>query len=240
MTDLNKHVGPSGDTHQSGEGRLTIILRHAFRLALIIAIAYGVHELMDWIIARAEALGPSIGATMMLGVIALMLLAYAVLIAVPFVPGIEIGLSLIIICGSEVALYVYVATVAGLLLAYSVGRYMPYRSLMRLFSDLGLKRAASLLETIGPLDQAERLEVMRDGLPTWARKLFVDWRHLSLALLLNLPGNVVLGGGGGICCVAGISRLFSNKGVFLTITLAVLPVPLLVWIFGVEFTTWFR
>ncbi len=214
--------------------------RHVLRLAVILLIAYCVHLLMDWVLTRAEAMGPSIGATMMMGVVVAVLLAYAVLIAVPFVPGIEIGISLMVIRGADVAPYVYLATVAGLLIAYFAGRFLPYDWLKRLFSDLGLRRAAQLLERTGPLSKEERLGVLRDGLPRWARALIVDWRHCSLMILLNLPGNVLLGGGGGICFVAGLSRIFSTRGAVLSIALAVLPVPLLVWIFGVELTTWFR
>lgn len=34
-------------------------------------------------------------------------------------------------------------------------------------------------------------------------------RYVALAVLLNIPGNVVIGGGGGIAFAAGMTRLFS-------------------------------
>ena len=57
-------------------------------------------------------------------------------------------------------------------------------------------------------------------------------RYLALALLLNMPGNFVLGGGGGIAMMAGLSRVFSPPLFLLMTMLAVAPVPLAVAWFG--------
>ena len=56
-------------------------------------------------------------------------------------------------------------------------------------------------------------------------------RHLMLALLVNLPGNAVIGGGGGILMLSGLSGLFTLPRLLLTLALAVAPVPLVVWAF---------
>jgi len=53
-----------------------------------------------------------------------------------------------------------------------------------------------------------------------------------LALLINLPGNSLIGGGGGILLVAGPSRLFSLPALVVTLILATAPVPLAVWLMG--------
>jgi hypothetical protein len=53
-------------------------------------------------------------------------------------------------------------------------------------------------------------------------------RYLALALALNPPGNVVLGGGGGVALAAGCNRPFSLPGVALTVALATAPAPLAV------------
>jgi hypothetical protein len=53
-----------------------------------------------------------------------------------------------------------------------------------------------------------------------------------LACLFNLPGNVVLGGGGGIALLAGLSRLYAPLPMAVTVALAVAPVPLAIWIWG--------
>jgi hypothetical protein len=55
-----------------------------------------------------------------------------------------------------------------------------------------------------------------------------------LAIVLNLPGNIVIGGGGGIALMAGASRLYSVPGFLVTIVLAVAPVPLAILVFGKE------
>jgi hypothetical protein len=70
---------------------------------------------------------------------------YAVLLAVPFVPGIEIGLALIAILGPPIVFLVYVSTVAGLSLSFAAGRLISLRGLIRLFDDLRLQRASRLL-----------------------------------------------------------------------------------------------
>jgi hypothetical protein len=60
----------------------------------------------------------------------------------------------------------------------------------------------------------------------------VRFRYVALALLINLPGSSLIGGGGGILLLAGLSGLFLPKATFLTLALAVAPVPLLVWLIG--------
>jgi len=58
------------------------------------------------------------------------------------------------------------------------------------------------------------------------------FRYLGLGLLINMPGSALIGGGGGICLVAGMTRLFAPHWVILTLILAVLPLPLFMWISG--------
>ncbi len=61
------------------------------------------------------------------------------------------------------------------------------------------------------------------------------YRYLALAVALNVPGNYLIGGGGGIALFAGVTRLYSIPGFLLTIIVAVAPVPLAVMMFGIEF-----
>ena len=51
-----------------------------------------------------------------------LLLLYTVLLALPFVPGAEIGLALLVVFGAVMAWPVYVATVLALSIAFAVGR----------------------------------------------------------------------------------------------------------------------
>ena len=97
--------------------------------------------------------------------------------------------------------------------------------------------AAALVE--GALDQPPeaRLKRLQAALPDkWAGPL-LRFRYVALALLINLPGNGLLGGGGGICLMTGLSRMFRRGATLLTIALAVLPVPLVVW--GFDMKPWF-
>jgi hypothetical protein len=65
-------------------------------------------------------------------------------------------------------------------------------------------------------------------------RLTVDYRYVTLGLLLNIPGTFAIGGGGGILMAAGLSRLFRGWIVLATLMIATLPVPLTVWILGVS------
>ncbi|MBL4615404.1 MAG: hypothetical protein JKY27_11110 [Magnetovibrio sp.] len=51
-------------------------------------------------------------------------------------------------------------------------------------------------------------------------------RYLAVVVALNVPGNALIGGGGGICMAAGISGLFSWPRFLISIAIAVSPVPL--------------
>ncbi|MGB5559857.1 MAG: hypothetical protein WBN04_17835 [Paracoccaceae bacterium] len=211
------------------------LLRIAIRLALILAIAYAAHWLMGWVQTRMSAL-PAGGASFMLtSLLIFVLLAYAILIAIPYVPGVEIGISLLVMEGASVAPLVYLGSVAGLMLAYLAGYLLPYPWLTRTLRDLRLRRAADLLDAAQMVPPQERLAVLSDRLPKWLGPHLVRWRYLVLALLINLPGSSLIGGGGGICLIAGLSRLFAPVPTIVTFFLAVLPVPLGIWFFGIGF-----
>jgi len=157
---------------------------------------------------------------------------YALLLAVPFVPGAEIGIALIVMLGPPIAVLVYLCTVAGLSLSFLIGRLIPSAVLARLARDCGLDRTARLLEAIEPLSRNQRLDL----LVSFSSKRFLPWllryRYLALAVALNVPGNYLVGGGGGIALIAGVSRVYTIGGFLLTVVLAVSPVPLAVLVFG--------
>lgn len=211
------------------------LIRSGLRLAAILALAYGIHLLIGWAMKTSEVVTTPAMAMMVTSLLVLLLFAYALLIAVPFVPGIEIGLTLIILRGASIAPYVYLATVAGLTLAYLIGRYLPYGWLHRALIDLRLTRAAELLASLQPLSTARRLALLRKRLPDRLGPYLINWRYPLLALLINLPGTMIIGGGGGICLVAGLTRIFTPRATLLTIAIAVLPVPFGVWFFGVDY-----
>jgi len=204
--------------------------RIILRLGAILLVVLGIHLLIGWV----TGLAPSGGDRLRAGMLVAFLVAYAVLIALPFVPGVEVGLSLMVIEGPWITPFIYIATVAGLSLAFAAGEWVPYARLHRLLGDLRLSRACRLLEAVGPLSRTERLEALRARAPAWLRPVATRYRYALLAILVNMPGNAVLGGGGGILFAAGLSRLFLPLQTGVTILVAVAPVPLAVWLFGID------
>lgn len=135
---------------------------------------------------------------------------YALLLALPFVPSLEIGLVIMMVFGKWGVVGAYLATVAGLNLAYGIARAMP---------------CVNTLE--------------RDRLPpTVQRGLRYLDRHCprriipvaALALLLNLPGNSAIGGGGGIALLYGAGRALSWPRFAVTVALATAVLPTLFFI----------
>ncbi|MET4805043.1 hypothetical protein [Limibacillus sp. MBR-115] len=157
---------------------------------------------------------------------------YAGLIAIPFVPGVEVGLVLITMLGSGIVLLVYSCTLAGLMLSFLVGRLIPLSAIVKVVQWLRFSRLERLLKRIEPLAGEERLNFLLEKAPGGALPFLLRHRYLALAVAINLPGNFLVGGGGGIALIAGVSRLFTPQGFLLTIALAVAPVPLAIALFG--------
>lgn len=156
---------------------------------------------------------------------------YIAAAAMPFVPGAEIGLALMALLGAGVVPLVYVSMVAALTLSFVIGRLVPARRLAGAFAGLGLTRAAALVGEWDSLDAQARLRQLSARAPTRLVPFLLRHRYVLLALALNLPGNTVIGGGGGIALAAGLSGLFRPSAFLATVGLAVAPVPLL-FLFG--------
>lgn len=220
--------------------RARALFRTGLRLALIVVFALAANMGLNWLQGYFQTMNTPGAQVMLTGIVILSLLLYSILMAIPFVPGVEIGLSLLMMQGPGIAPFVFLATFSGLTLAYLVGRHMPHAVLLGLFSDLGLKSAAALLERLKPLGQEQRLALLQQNLPDWLGKRLVRYRYLTVAIALNIPGNAFIGGGGGIALVAGISRLFSTRAVLVCFALAVSPVPIAVSFFGIDVVGWFE
>jgi hypothetical protein len=162
-------------------------------------------------------------------------LLYAVLLALPFVPGAEIGIALMATLGPPIAFLVYVCTVAGLTTGFLVGRLIPIAGLIRLARAMDLRKIAVLLEKMAPLDQSGRLALLAGNAPNRFVPILLRYRHVGLGILFNTPGNFIIGGGGGISLLAGVSGLFSVLGFLLTVMISVSPVPIAVLFIGSEF-----
>lgn len=214
--------------------RARSIGRLLLRLGALALIVWLAHLLIGWTVSETSALKSDARSMPALVVLVLLLIAYAVLIALPFVPGAELGITLMMVEGPVIAPFIWVSTFCGLALAYCFGSLLPYPALRRFLADLGLRRAGDLIGALQPLDRAARLDFLRARLPRWLSPLARNQRYFLLALLINLPGNTILGGGGGILLVAGVSRLFSPVATLATIALAVAPVPILVYWLGAD------
>ncbi len=156
-------------------------------------------------------------------------LLYVLLMATPFMPGIEVGLALMVLLGSKGALLVYLCTLVSLSLSFALGRTVSPRLLYRLLEWLHLQRASALVQQLAPLDGPARLRLLESRAPSAVAPWLVRHRYLAIAALLNLPGNALIGGGGGIGLIAGMSKLVPFTGYLALIALAVAPVPLLFW-----------
>jgi hypothetical protein len=169
---------------------------------------------------------------MMHQMILLATVCYVILIAIPFMPGVEIGLSLIAFLGPKIAFLVYVSTILGLTISYTAGRFIPVRYCAGALGFVGFIRAQNLVNKIAPMTSAERLDYLTENAPPGILPFLLRHRFLALAAAINLPGNALIGGGGGIALFAGMSGLFPFPMYLLTIALAVAPVPLIISITG--------
>ncbi|OAN71316.1 hypothetical protein A8B78_20115 [Jannaschia sp. EhC01] len=208
------------------------LARIALRLLLIAAIALVASKLISLSMDLTARLPEADQGPMQLVLVLSALAIYALLIAIPFVPGIEVGIALLLLRGASIAPAVYLATLTGLLLAYFIGRLVPDATLERAFRDVRLHRAADLIAQNAAMTPEEREGALHARLPLWLRAALTRYRYVTLALLINLPGNAFLGGGGGLMIAAGLSHLFAPRQTILTLMLAVLPFPFTIWWFG--------
>jgi len=164
--------------------------------------------------------------------IATALVVYMFAMALPFVPGIEIGLALMLLLGDTGILLVYAATQFALALSFLFGRLVPASTIADAFRWLGLLRAARFVTEIDTASSAERVALLAHSAPApWLGRL-AKHRYLVLAVVLNLPGNAFIGGAGGIGMIAGLSRSFRFLPFAILIAVATTPVPIFLLLSG--------
>ena len=166
------------------------------------------------------------------------MITYTILMAIPFVPGAEIGLGVMMILGPKIAPLVYLCALVSLFLSFMVGRLIPNKSLINFLHDLHLRRASFLLAELEGLDSQQRFDLLIERSPKKFVPFLLKYRYLALLVIINTPGNIVVGGGGGVAMSAGMSRLFAPPLFLLTIIIAVSPIPLFLIIFGTNFADW--
>jgi hypothetical protein len=220
---------PSGDdTPSLGVSRWRRLLRALPIVAAYALVVVAATVAADWLIGL---LGMELRPTtepFIHRLIMASLLAYVLLMALPFVPGVEIGLALIMLLGPEIVPVVYVATVSALALSYGVGRLVPEQMVARAFAGLGMVRASRLHAELRALPAEARVARLASRMPSAIGRKLLHYRHLTIAAALNIPGNSLVGGGGGIALAAGMSRLMSFPGFILTVALGTSPIPIVV------------
>lgn len=163
--------------------------------------------------------------------------ALAVLLGLPFVPSVEMGLMMMAVFGRDGAVAAWLATIAGLALAHAAGRYMPPEWLHHwmerhgLLPDGGEPRGSPMMIIMDRLHLSKRLSHRLGA-------FLLRHRYLLFAALINMPGNSVLGGGGGIALVSGFTRLYRWPLFLLTVALASLPIPLAVFLGLIRVDEW--
>jgi hypothetical protein len=165
-------------------------------------------------------------------IVMLAMVIYIGLMALPFVPGAEIGLTLMVLFGAKIVPLVYVATVTALILGFLIGRWVPQRTFLEMLDLIRAQRLRNLLMQLEPLDSKNRLEFLLQHASGRFLPFLLRHRFIALALAFNIPGNSIIGGGGGISIAVGFSRLFTLREYAVTVSLAVLPFPLFVFLTG--------
>lgn len=188
-----------------------------------------------WFPAFVELRADAFSGPMAWTMIMLTALVFIIVTAIPFVPGAEIGIGLIMLVGTDILAVVYLSMVAALTISYLVGRFIPINKTAAAFHYFGLNKAADLANQMAPLKPRQRLDFLTERAPRRILPFILRYRYLTLFVVLNLPGNTLLGGGGGIALIAGLSGIFPFPAYLLTILLAVAPLPLFILITGSAF-----
>jgi len=222
-------------TQRSNTLRNTSRLRFYFRIFFVAAFLIVLAVWLDyWLrgeMGIAKKFTDFVGGQWGTGVLIGGGIIYVLLLSLPFVPGVELGVLLMCVFGKAGIVFVYFATVAGLGLAFLMGRLLPKEWVKSRLQKLGFaqNRDSPVDEIDGMLDH---LSHNRKFCQNRFQSYLSKYRYLTIAVLFNMPGNYLIGGGGGISLACGVSHSISWKRFLLTVVLAVLPVPLLAF-FGV-------
>lgn len=205
--------------------------RLVWRLLLLALLLGGVYVAGDFLTQQTRAWLSQFGEYSPYLVVAAMAV-YVLFMALPFVPGIEIGLLVMLVGGIEGIAMVYTATLLALSLSYGLGRLVPVPILGSLLGWLGLRRAEALVHEMEEMTAEQRMMYLTRRVPGRWVPFLLKHRYLAVAVVLNTPGNAVIGGGGGIGLVAGMSGLFPYPRYLALVAVAISPVPLMLILQG--------
>lgn len=201
-------------------------VKQAAKLLLFLLVLVSLNQVVDWLAGLFQFQFWPHHLDMATLIFCLSSLLYILLLATPFLPGVEIGLILMSLLGLPGILVIYLCTLLALSLSFMLGRILSPMTMARVLDWFHLERARNLVEKLAPLDAAERSRFLLENAPSKLVPLLLRHRYLVFTVLLNMPGNALVGGGGGIGLIAGMSRLFPFPRFLLLIALAILPGPI--------------
>ena len=208
-------------TMERGSG-LRLAAKIAVLLCIIIFLYYGSEQIVNFF---AFQMWPR-HVDMIIYLLFSSAAAYVVLMAVPFMPGIEMGILIMMMFGRPGILLVYLCTLLALTLSFLAGSHLPPRILARVLDWFHLDRARDLVMDLAPLGPEKRLHLLLGSTPTSVVPFLLRHRYLFIACLLNLPGHAFIGGSGGIGMIVGMSKIFSFPKYLLMVSIAILPGPI--------------
>lgn len=204
-----------------------------FRIAIVILVILGLNLAGTWLGHQINfQIFPRHDPVMHAAVMAAMA-TYILLMATPFMPGIEVGMAVMMLLGHKSALLIYICTLVALSISYLIGRFFPLHLVQRFLQWLYLEKASELVKQLEPLKRYERLDLINKKAPKKIAPLLLNHLYLTIAIILNLPGNALVGGGGGIGLMVGMSGVVPFFKYLVTVAIAVLPVPLIFYLQGI-------
>ncbi len=202
------------------------------RLSIVVAVIVALNCLGTWLGHQVNFQLFPRHDTMLHTLVIIAVAIYILLMATPFMPGIEVGMAVMLLLGYKSASLIYLSTLLALSISYVVGRYFPLKLIKNFLRWLYMHKASDLVDELEPLNQQERLALLNKKAPKKVAPFLLKHRYLTIAAILNLPGNALVGGGGGIGLVVGMSRVVPFYKYFLVVLVSVLPVPLCIYLKG--------
>lgn len=203
--------------------KLKLLVKISLLIGFLVLLNYGGSRVVDHLNFQLWPQHEHLMMTMLW----LSFVVYILWMALPFVPGIELGLALMIMLGPQGVVMVYVCTLLSLSLSFAIGRVIPLEAFARFLGWLHLSKARDLMLKWEPLNPQQRFDVLLQSAPSKILPFLLQHRYFLIALILNLPGNAIIGGGGGIGLIAGMSKLYTFPRYLLLVCVAITPLPLL-------------
>ena len=158
---------------------------------------------------------------------ATMAVAYVVLMSMPFVPGIEVGLVLMFMLGDGGILLIYLATQLSLSISFWLGQMVPAEKLAQALSFFGFSKMADLLKQSQAVTCDQRAYWLSEHFDSRIGRWLANHQGVSLAILINMPGNSFIGGAGGLSMLMGSTGLICYRHFVAVLAVATAPVPLM-------------